>query len=104
MIDNNRLDELLEQATVDCYDEVEEFLGVLCTLDGNLNFPLQATTLGETVEVIGLDESRSGLGRGIIAKVRKGDQEYRVALSELEFLDPDPKSAEWLAMYRYWLG
>lgn len=35
--------------------------------------PSQATVLGETVEVVGLDESRSGLRNGIIAKVQKGD-------------------------------
>ncbi len=104
MTDKNRLEELLEEAIVDCYDEEEKFSGVLCTLQDNLNFPLQATTLGETVQVISLDESRSGLRQGIIAKVRKDEQEYRVALSELEFLAPDPDSAEWLAMYRYWIG
>ena len=104
MKDQNRLQELLGEATVDCYDEEEEFSGVLCTLDGNLNYPLQATALGEIVEVVGLDQSRSGLRHGIIATVRKGDQEYRVALSELEFTNLDPTSAEWLAMYRYWLG
>ena len=104
MIDENRLEELLEEATVDCYDEEEQFSGVLCTLDDNLTFPLQVTVLGEIVEVVGLDESRSGLRHGIIAKVRKHQQEYRVALSELEFTEPDPVSAEWLAMYRYWLG
>ncbi len=32
-MDEKRLEALLEQATVDCYDEEEEFSGVLCTLD-----------------------------------------------------------------------
>ena len=104
MIDQNRLQALLEEATVDCYDEEEEFWGVWATLDSQLNFPLQAQALGEPVEVIGLDENRSSLRRGIMARVRKGEQEYLLTLSELEFIDPDPTSAEWLAMYDYWLG
>lgn len=104
MIDENRLEALLEQAIVDCYDEVEEFWGIAATLEMHLNFPLQAQALGEPVEVIGLDNHRSSLRRGIMARVRKGEQEFPVALSELEFVDPDPTSAEWLAMYRYWLG
>ena len=50
-----RLEVLPEQAIVDCYDEEEEFSGVLCTLDDNLSFPLHAEAMGELVEVIGLD-------------------------------------------------
>jgi hypothetical protein len=100
IMDQSRLQELLDEATVDCYDEEEEFSGVLCTLDDNLKFPLQATVLGEMVEVVGLDESRSGLRHGIIAKVRKRQQEYRAALSELEFTNPDSTSAKWLAMWQ----
>ncbi len=103
-MDENRLEELLEQATVDCYNEDEEFSGVLCTLEETLLFPLQAEALGEVVEVVGLDDQRSSLGRGIVARVRKGGREYRIGLADLEFLDPDPVSAEWLAMYRYWAG
>jgi hypothetical protein len=99
-----RLRALIEEATVDCYNEDEEFFGMLYTLEAQLAFPLQAKALGERVSVVGLDDGRSGLRRGIIARVRKGSQEYTVALSELEFLDLDPKSAEWLEAYRYWLG
>ena len=54
--------------------------------------------------VVGLDDRRSGLRRGIIARVRKGEREYTAALSELEIVEPDPVSAEWLDAYRYWLG
>ena len=104
MIDQNRLEKLLEKAAVDCYDEEEVFWGGWSTLDNKLNFPLQAPALGEPVEVIGLDDTRSSLRPGILATVRKGGQEYQMALSELEFVNPDPTSAEWLALYSYWLG
>lgn len=103
-MDQKRLEALLEEATVDCYGEEEEFTGVLYTLADNLNFPLQARAMGNLVEVNGLDDNQSSPRRGILAIVRQGDQEYRVSLSELEFVEPDPVSAEWLAMYRYWLG
>jgi hypothetical protein len=104
MMDQKRLAELLEEATVDCYDEEEEFSGVFATLVDNLEFPLQAKALGNVVEVVGLDGNQSSLRRGILAIVRQGEQEFRVGLAELELIDPDPASAEWLAMYRYWLG
>lgn len=103
-MDQKRLAELLEEATVDCYDEEEEFSGVFATLEDNLDFPLQAKAMGNVVEVVGLDSNQSSLRRGILAIVRQGEQEYRVGLGELEFIDPDLVSAEWLAMYRYWLG
>lgn len=103
-MDQKRLAELLEEATVDCYDEEEEFWGVFTTLDDNLEFPLQARALGNVVEVVGLDGNRSNLRRGILAIVRQGEQEYPIGLAELDLIDPDPAGAEWLAMYRYWLG
>ena len=103
-MDPKRLQILLEEATIDCYGEEEEFMGVLYTLEERLNFPLQVKAMGNLVEVIGLDGGQSSPRRGIVAIVRRDDQEYRVGLSELEFIEPDPVSAEWLAMYRYWLG
>ena len=103
-MEEKRLEALLEQATVDCYNEEEEFSGVLCILNDNLSFPLQAEAMGEQVEVIGLDDRRSSLRKGTEARVRKGGREYSVGLADLKFTNPDPTSAEWLAMYRYWAG
>ena len=99
-----RIDALLAEATVDCYNEEEEFGGVLVALEDNLVFPLQAKAVGETVTVVGLNSERSSLRRGIVARVCKGDQEYNMSLAELEFASPDPTSAEWLEVYRYWAG
>jgi hypothetical protein len=39
-----------------------------------------------------------------MARIRKGEQEYTASLEELEFVDPDPASTEWLEVYRYWVG
>jgi hypothetical protein len=103
-MDKTRLEALLAEAVVDCYDEEEEFVGVLTALGDQLNFPLLARALGDDVTVIGLNDSRSDLRRGIVARVRKAGREYNVALSELEFVNPDAASAEWLEVYRYWLG
>ncbi len=74
------------------------------SLAEGLNFPWPARALGEEVEVVGLDEAASSRQRGILARVRKGEQEYRIGLAELEPLKLDASSAEWLAAYQYWLG
>lgn len=36
MITEERLNELLDEAIVDCYDEEEEFMGVLISVDENV--------------------------------------------------------------------
>jgi hypothetical protein len=101
--DIDRVEALLEEATVDCYSEEEAFWGVFYALDEGLNFPLQAMVLGDAVEVLGLDDERSSLRRGVMARLRKAGQEYAAALETLEFVDPDPASAEWLEVYQYWV-
>lgn len=104
-MDEGRLRGLLREATADCHDDDEAFWGVFYTLaEQGLSFPLKARALGELVEVVDLDGANSGLRRGIAALVRKGDEEHSIALADLEFVDPDPVSAEWLEVYRYWLG
>ena len=95
---------MIEEATVDCYNEYEEFAGMLATLEDHLEFPFQARALGETIEVVGLDEEQSSERRGVVAKVRKGGRQYTVALADLEVVEKDTETAEWLAAYRYWLG
>ena len=103
-MNDQRSRDLLWEVTADCHDEEEQFWGIFYALaEEGLNFPLQAKMLGEPVEVVDLDGASSGLRRGIVARVRKGDREYPVSLAELEFEGLDPASAEWLDMYRYWL-
>lgn len=104
MIPEERLRELLEEATVDAYGDDEEFSSVLITLDENVDWPLSATLAGMPVEVLGLDESASSTRRGIVARIRRGGKEYTAALADLNFGKMDESSAEWLAMYRWWAG
>ena len=102
-MNEERLQELIAEATIDCYDEDEEFWGMLATLEDELDFPLAATLIGEAVELIGLDGPASSSHRGIVAQVRRKGQIYSVSLADLQATDPDSHSAEWLAAYHYWL-
>jgi 5,10-methenyltetrahydromethanopterin hydrogenase len=38
---------MIDESTVDCYDEHEEFAGMLATLEDRLEFPFQAKILGK---------------------------------------------------------
>ena len=102
-MDEVRVRELLEEVTVDCYGEEEQFVGVMYAIDEHLNYPLRARVLGELVEVVGLDDRQSGLRRGMVARVRKGDIEHTISLGDLAFVDPDPESAEWLEVHHHWV-
>ena len=102
MISKERLQELLDEAIVDCYDEEEELMGVLISVDENVAWPLPVQLAGAKVEVLGLDESASNPRRGIVARIRRDGKEYRASLSDLTFGETDESSAEWLAMYRWW--
>jgi len=93
---------MLEEATVDCYGEYEEFTGIFCYLADNMSFPFKAMVLGDEIEVIGLDEDRSSIGRGLITKILKNDNEYKIDLAELE--TNNTKNKKFLEMYKYWIG
>jgi hypothetical protein len=101
-MDDERLQELINEATVDCYGEKEAFWGILATLDDELNFPLKATLIGERIELIGLDSNESSSRRGVVARIRHKGKEYSVSLADLQMEDADSHSAEWLAAYRFW--
>ncbi len=98
-----RLQELIDEATVDCYDEEEQFWGILTILGDKVNFPLAATLIGEQVKLIGIDDEASSSHRGIVAHVRHKEKMYSISLADLQIIDTDTQSAEWLAAYHYWL-
>ena len=100
-LSEEELDEMISEATVDCYDETEEFMGVLYTLQGALSFPFKATALGETVKVVDIDDGSSGRGRGVVAKVEKQGKTYTIGLAELK-IDPDSENWKWFQMLHYW--
>jgi Calcium binding len=95
---------IIEEATVDCHNEYEEFAELLATLADRLEFPSEARVLRETVEVIGLDKERSSERREVVAKVRKGGHQYVIAVADPKVLEKDAETAEWLAAYRYWVA
>ena len=76
MRNEERLRELIAEATVDCYGEEEACWGLWTMLEEELDFPLAASLLGETVEIIGLDSHASSSHRGIVARVRYKGKPY----------------------------
>jgi hypothetical protein len=48
----DELDELIEELTVDCYNEDEQLTGFLTALDEELTAPVAATVVGTPIEVL----------------------------------------------------
>ncbi len=103
MCNEERLRELVAEATIDCYDEEEEFWGMITALGDELGFPITASLIGERVELIGIDSKASSSHRGIVARVRYKNQEYSVSLADLQISDANSHNIAWLAAYHYWL-
>jgi hypothetical protein len=103
-MDEAKLEALLAEATAHCFDEEDEFWGMFSALVRGLSFPLQATVSGEAVTLTGLDGHTSDLEAGVMAQAQMGDQEKSVHLGEVELVDADATSAEWLAAYRLWVS
>lgn len=96
-----RLDELVEQATVDCYDESEQATGLYTMIADNLALPFQTTVLGVPVTV---ERVRLTPQEDIVAVCRRGGVRQTVPLLDLPLPSPPPAGAEWIEAYRHWLG
>jgi Calcium binding len=53
-----RIEEMLEEATVDANDESEQIMGWFTMIDENLVLPFETTVLGVTVSVVRIDLNR----------------------------------------------
>jgi hypothetical protein len=95
--DRERLRELIEEATVDCYGEDEQLMGMMVTVQDNVVCPFKAKVIGEEVEVTALEE-----GIGLNAVCRHKGKEYRIDVSSLEWLPERPEGLEWIEAYLAW--
>ena len=92
--------ELIEEATVDCYGEDEEFWGFLAVLE-ELPFPFRAKVLGDPVSVISIAD-KSNARRGVLVELEKEGHTYTFPLSELDVSELDRDTAAWVAAYQMW--
>jgi hypothetical protein len=92
------LDELVAEATVDCYGEDEQLTGLAAMIADNLAVPFETTVLGVTVTVPAIDQADSG----IVAICVRGKHRQAISVLDLPLPDPPPPGAEWIAAYRRW--
>ncbi len=93
------LDKLIEEATVDCYNETEEITGIFTLLEENLGLPFTTKLLGMEVTVEAVDLNAAD---DIVAVCRRGCQHQRVCILDLPLPEARPEGAEWIEAYRRW--
>lgn len=67
-INRTRLEELIDEATVDCYGEEEENTAFLTMIEEHVGCPFRAKVVGEMVDVTRFEWPKSG--NGILAQWR----------------------------------
>jgi hypothetical protein len=92
---------MIEEATVDAYNEAEQETGFLTMIEENLRCPFPARVVGEEVQVVRFDIGPGD--RGIVAHCRRGGRRYAVGVLEFEWPSRPPDGARWIDAYRAWL-
>ena len=94
-----RLDELIEEAIVDCYNEDEQLMGLFTMIEDNLVLPFETEVLGVTVTVERIDLNEAN---EILAICRHGRERQAIPVLNLPLPSPPPDGWEWIEAYRYW--
>ncbi len=92
---------MIEQATVDAYDESEQITGWFTMIEENLAVPFETMVLGVSVTVERIDLNRS---EQIVAVCRRGRDRQALPILDLPLPAPPPDGAEWIEAYRKWRG
>lgn len=95
-----RLDEMIEEATLDCHDDSEQVGGLFTMLEEALAVPFETAVLGVTVIVKSIDLT---VDDRIMAVCTRGDARQLVPLQDLPLPNPPPDGAEWIEAYRRWV-
>jgi hypothetical protein len=97
--DTDTLNQLIEEATIDAYDESEQRTGFYTMLEENLELPCRTEVLGVevTVERIDMNDAEE-----IVAVCRRGRARQRIPILDLPLPVPPPRGSDWIEAYRRW--
>ena len=98
-LDRSQLEELIEEATIDCYNEYEQAAGLFTMIEDNLQLPFTTRLLGVAVTVVAVAQDGD---LDIVAVCKRKGERQRISLRDLPLPSPPPEGAEWIAAYRYW--
>ena len=93
------LDAMIDEATVDAYNEDEQLTGLFAMLEENLTVPFTTTVLGVEVVVRSVDLAPDGR---IVALCSRDRARQAIGILELPLPNPGPEGSEWIEAYRQW--
>jgi hypothetical protein len=99
-ISRKRFNEMVEEATVDCYNDSELTTGWFTMIEDHLAIPFETTLLGVTVKVDKIDLTET---EQIVVRGRRGNMRQVVPILDLPLPTPPPNGADWIEAYRRWL-
>jgi hypothetical protein len=94
-----KLDALVEEATVDANGDDEAVTGFLTVIEENLELPFTTRILDIPVTVTNV--TLNDTDEVVAVCVRDGKRQY-ISVVDLPLSKPPPNGAEWIAAYRYW--
>ena len=97
--DTKLLDAMIEEATVDAYNDEEQITGLFTMLEEHLTLPFNTEILGITVTVTKIDLTA---GNEIVAICRRDAHKQAIPILDLPLPDPAPDGAEWIDAYHRW--
>ena len=94
------LDQLIEEITIDCYDEDEALTGFENAFDEQTaRFPIAGTVIGEPVQVLRVATTNNR--RELIATCQRAGRQYDIALLDID-IPAQPPITDLIAAYRRW--
>ncbi|MGH8300180.1 MAG: calcium-binding protein [Steroidobacteraceae bacterium] len=90
---------MIEEATVDAYNDEEQITGLFTMLEEHLALPFDTEVLGMTVTVTKIDLT---IANEIVAVCRRDAHKQAIPILDLPLPDPAPDGVEWIDAYRHW--
>jgi hypothetical protein len=98
-LSKSRLEALVEEATIDAYNEAEQAAGLFTMIEDNLRLPFETELFGFKVTVERVDMTEDD---AIVAICKRDSKRQRVSILDLPLPSPPPEGAEWITAYRFW--
>ncbi len=97
---NAALEAMIEEATIDAYNDDEQLTGLFTMIEERLAVPFTTTVLGVEVTVRKVDLTADT----IVAVCARGRHRQRIDVLDLPLPNPPPDGADWIDAYRHWAG
>lgn len=98
-ISKTRFEEMVEEATVDCYNDSEKVTGWFTMIEDNLAVPFEVVVLGVPVLVERVDLTSADQ---IIAICVRGRDKQSIPILDLPLPGSPPRGWQWIEAYRLW--